>query len=68
MLRDPQSQVIFGIWKNCQSSGRNLLLYPYKKCDQTDPSNYRGVSLISYIQNCIHHFSVKVNSADEITA
>jgi hypothetical protein len=44
MFRGPQTYELFGIRKNCHSSGKSLLLY-FIKGDQTDCNNYRGISL-----------------------
>jgi hypothetical protein len=39
---------LYGIRRNCHSSGKNLLLYQiHKKGDNTDCNNYRGISLLS---------------------
>jgi hypothetical protein len=39
--------ILLAIKKNCQGGGRNLLSYLCKQVDESDCSNYPGISLIS---------------------
>jgi hypothetical protein len=40
--------VLYGIRRNCHSSGRNLLLHQFiKRNDKTGCNNYLGISLLS---------------------
>jgi len=54
--------ILFGISKNCHSSGSNLLLYLFiKRGSKTDCSNYRGMSLLPTTYNVLYSY-LKVNS------
>jgi hypothetical protein len=45
-VRSINSLILFGVRKNCLSSGRSLLLYQFnKKGDKTGCNNYRGILL-----------------------
>jgi hypothetical protein len=47
VLRYINSLIVFGIRKNCQSSGSDLLLYPFiRRAIKTDCNNLRGKSLL----------------------
>jgi hypothetical protein len=48
ILRYTDLFVVFGIRRNCHSSGMNLLLYQFiKRVIRLDGNNYRGISLLS---------------------
>jgi len=56
-------EVINSIWNKelPEEWKESIIVSIDKKGDKTDCSNYRGISLVCYIQNLIHHPAVKVN-------
>jgi hypothetical protein len=57
-LRSTNLLIVFGIRNNCHSSGRNLLLYLFKRRVMKRTVVIIEESVINFIQNLIQHSSV----------
>jgi hypothetical protein len=54
ILRSINLLILFGIKNNCHRRRRNLLLYLFmEKSEETDCSNYRGISLLPPTYNML---------------